>query len=194
MPYTTASGVQIPVGTDVFAPTTQFKTWADKSATAENRYIVADDTARLALAAPVLREGISCFVKATGTEWTYNGSSWDKGTATSLRLDFTNSVVNTITQIGIGKVAGAAAAQVTASVTFPVSFASIPVITGGYVGVRTTGAFNPASLADFAPNVIGKVYGASTTGLTVLIHRTDGSNLTTGWDFYYSWTATGVPA
>jgi hypothetical protein len=74
--YTTASGVPIPQGTDAFNPPTQFKEWGDKEATYENRVVVAVDSDRTALAAPVLRDGLECYVTGTGIVWQYRGTVW----------------------------------------------------------------------------------------------------------------------
>jgi hypothetical protein len=74
--YTTASGVPVPQGTDAFSPATQFKNWADKAATYENRVVVALDSDRLALATPVLRDGLECYVTGTQIIWLYEGTTW----------------------------------------------------------------------------------------------------------------------
>lgn len=74
--YTTASGAPIPTGTDAFNPTAQFKAWADWTAKYENRVIVNLDTDRTALATPVLRDGLECYVTATDKVWLYEGTTW----------------------------------------------------------------------------------------------------------------------
>ncbi|WP_193510492.1 hypothetical protein [Cryobacterium sp. BB736] len=194
--YTTASGVPIPQGTDSFSPPTQFKNWADKADTYHWDVTVATDSERNALAAPVRRNGLRCYVTGTGILWVYN-NGWSPLVGVShLQLDTTNSQPKLTTQHGIGRVASVAAAQVTKTVTFPVAFTSTPVIHVDYIGGRSgaVAPFNPASLIDVAPPLVGKGFGPSTTGLTVLMHRTDGANLPPDWSLYYSWSATGTVA
>lgn len=115
------------------------------------------------------------------------GLSW-------LAEDVITSEVQAVTQHGIGKITGAAATSVSETFSFPVPFASVPVMHVSYIGARTTSTFNPAGLSDFAPDAVGKGFGPSTSGATALVHRTNGANLSAGWDFYYSWSATGVLA
>lgn len=105
------------------------------------------------------------------------------------RVTVMTSKPPTLTQSGIGKIAGTNAANIVGSVVFPKQFDSIPVIHVDYIGSRASGNFNPEELVDFAPPVIGKGYAPSKSGLSVAIHRTDGANFTTGWDHYYAWTA-----
>lgn len=92
MPYTTASGVIVPASTDAYALTVDLKTMADKQATYENRLIVADDTARLALTTPELRDGLKVYVQATDLEYIYNGSVWDSPNPDMQHAEFTTSV------------------------------------------------------------------------------------------------------
>lgn len=112
-----------------------------------------------------------------------------------VQLDGVDSEVRTITQHGIGKIAGVAAGSITEAVSFPRPFASIPVTHVDYIGGKATpAAFDPAGLIDIAPPTFGKGISPSTSGLTVIIRRADGANMSVGYDYYYSVTATGVPA
>jgi hypothetical protein len=111
-----------------------------------------------------------------------------------LQLDTTNSDGRFIVQHGIGRIAGAAAAQISEAVTFPVAFASTPMIQCSHIGGRATGAFNPVGLTEVAFQTIGRGIIPSTTGFTAHIHRTDGANLSASFDYYYSWIAIGVAA
>ena len=74
--YTTASGIQIPQGTDAFNPPAQFRDWADSEAEFDNFLNVNLDSERTALAAPQLRDGVFCWVRATQTLWCYQGTTW----------------------------------------------------------------------------------------------------------------------
>ena len=76
MTYTTASGIQIPQGTDAFNPPAQFRDWADSEAEFDNFLNVNLDSERTALAAPQLRDGVFCWVRATQTLWCYQGTTW----------------------------------------------------------------------------------------------------------------------
>jgi len=76
MPYITQSGVSIPQGPDAFTPAAQYKGWADAEAVYDNFFNVALDSDRTSLAAPQLRDGIFCWVRATQTLWSYQGTSW----------------------------------------------------------------------------------------------------------------------
>ena len=112
-----------------------------------------------------------------------------------LQLDTTNSVAKMVTQHGMGKITGVVTSGIDETVTFPVAFASVPVIQGGFIGARTPqGAFDPVGLRGFSRDIVGKVSVPTTTGLVAAIHRTGGYNLSASWDFYYSWSATGVLA
>ena len=109
----------------------------------------------------------------------------------NVQLDTTNSVKRMTTQYGIGRIAGTINRTITKIVTFPKPFASIPVLTANYIGARNSGAWNPAGLVDLAPPVTGKPLSPSLTNFNMMIRRTDGNNLNTGWDMYFTWTAVG---
>lgn len=111
-----------------------------------------------------------------------------------VQTDTTNSVKRMVTQYGIGRIPSVATLSITKTVTFPVAFASVPVMNAHYIGVRATGAWNPAGLADLAPPVTSKPLSPSSTGFQMLILRTDGANMPPGWDAYFTWSATGVLA
>lgn len=125
----------------------------------------------------------------------YDGTAWQPSGSplTNLQLDTTNSVVSTITQIGIGKITGANATSVNEAVTFPVAFASVPIVQVTSIGGRTSGAFNTSGLITISGREVASLVGASTTGFTAYLQRSD-SILTAGYDYYYAWSATGVPA
>ena len=133
-------------------------------------------------------------VLADSSTYRYSGAAWTPGVGTNLQLDTTNSTVSTITQIGIGMIAGAATTAISKAVVFPVAFASTPVVHVEHIGVRLTGAFNPAGLTDQTIRNDGRGSAPSTTGLTVTIHRTDELALSASYDYYYSWIAIGVKA
>lgn len=84
MPRTDSSGVQTPVGTDAFNPIPQFTTWQDGNAAYNNFRVVDLDTDRTALAAPVLRDGLLVYVKATKLYWPYQGSAWGQSFANGI--------------------------------------------------------------------------------------------------------------
>ena len=112
-----------------------------------------------------------------------------------LQLDTTNSVAKMTTQYGIGKITGTATATLVERPVFPVPFATIPVIGGGFIGGRTPqGAFNTTGLSFVANQVRGNIIEPTLTGLTVVIYRTDAGNQNASYDYYYAWSATGVLA
>jgi len=171
---------------DAFAAignTRQIKTykWADNAARTAQTGMAAGD------------EG---YQTDTDTAYRYDGTAWNESVSEShLQLDTTNSVAKMVTQHGMGKITGVATSSIDETVTFPVAFASVPVIQGGFIGARTPqGAFDPVGLIGFSGDIVGKVSVPTTTGLVAAIHRTGGANLIASWDFYYSWSATGVPA
>lgn len=146
-------------------------------------------------AIPYPRRGEHRYVIADGGVYVYNGAGWDRTVGVShVQLDTANSTARMVTQYGMGKIVGAASASVSKTVTFPKAFASVPFITVDYIGARATGAFNVNGLTDFAPALVLKGFGPTTTGLSATAHRTDGVNLIATWDFYFSWSATGVLA
>jgi hypothetical protein len=154
MTYTTGSGVPIPQGTDAFNPPAQFKDWGDKAATYENHVVVALDSERLALVAPVLRDGLRCYVSGTGIEWLYlggwgrflpkqphieftattsvpSGSSWGVGTVTldsaaSTDTGLATSAANGVTLASAGIYAISLSGDLTAAATGR-SFAGIQI-------------------------------------------------------------------
>jgi hypothetical protein len=150
---------------------------------------------RDAIASPMT--GLLVRVLADGITYQYTGSTWidAAGTVFSHRqLDTTNDSGRFLIQQGIGRIAGANAASVSEAVTFPVAFAAVPMVVCQHIGGRTTGAFNTTGLIEIAVPVMGQPVVPSTTGFTAKIHRTDGANLSTGFDMYYSWLAIGVAA
>ena len=157
-------------------------------------FLWADNAARTAQTGMVA--GDEGYQTDTDTAYRYDGTAWNEVVSEShLQLDTTNSVAKMVTQYGIGKIAGAGAPFVTETVTFPVEFASVPVIQGGFIGARTPqGAFDPVGLNPYSSAAVGTAVVPTTTGLTMYIHDTRGKNLSTSWDFYYSWSATGVLA
>lgn len=193
MPYTDSSGVQIPVGTDAFNPTAQFATWQNGNATYNNRVIVPLDTDRTALASPVLRKGLRCYVEATDLEWVYTGTVWVQAfPLTNLQLGTTNSTARTETQYGVTKITGAATNLIWGTVTFPVPFASIPIIHTSMMGTRAAGAFNLANLIVSSASLPSS-YDTTTTN-TVIASRNTAGNYSASFDTYVAWSATGVLA
>jgi hypothetical protein len=124
----------------------------------------------------------------------YDGAAWAiELTYEHYQADTTPSIRGVITQRGIGKIAGAAAADVNEAVTFPVAFAGVPVVRADCIGFRATGAFNPAGLSA-GQSLLGSSQAPSTTGFTAYVRQTTGGNLSAVQDYYYTWEATGVPA
>ena len=110
------------------------------------------------------------------------------------QLDTTNSVAKMVTQYGIGKITGLAATIISETVTFPVAFASVPVVIANSIGGRANGAFDPSGL--FAPSgrEFSPIEATSATSFNMNIRRADFANLDATKDYYYSWAATGVLA
>lgn len=112
----------------------------------------------------------------------------------NLQTNTANSTARLTTQYGIGFITGAASASVSKAITFPKPFLSMPVFDASYIGSKNSTAFDPTNLVDFSPDTYGKGISPSLTGARVVIGRTGGANLSTGWGLYFSWRATGVLA
>lgn len=125
----------------------------------------------------------------------YIGSAWIPLLApVSRQLDTTNTTaVQLSTQVGIGKIAGAAATLLTEAVTFPVAFATstTPIVVVQFVGAKTAGAYDPTGTAT-SSTVSAHSSAHTNSGFTMNIIRD--TNMSAGSDYYYSWIAFGVPA
>lgn len=112
------------------------------------------------------------------------------------QLDATNDSRRFLIQQGIGKITGGASPTASEAVTFPVAYAAgtVPVVIVNTIGLRATGAFNAVSIPSTAQSVIGSAQQPSATGFNAFLYQATGSNLGATNDFYYSWTAIGVPA
>lgn len=116
----------------------------------------------------------------------------EAGTLTRIQTDTTNTQARTITQMGWGKITGNGTTTIVETVTFPVAFASIPVVTLAYIGYRTpVAAFNLTGLLGSVALTAG---GLNPTPTTVNATFTGSTPFGATTDFYYNWTATGVPA
>ena len=171
---------------DAFAAignTRQIKTykWADNAARTAQTGMTAGD------------EG---YQTDTDTYYTYDGAAWVEAIPeVQLRLDTTNSVIRPITQVGIGMKAATATLNMAMTVTFPVAFDSIPVVSANYIGTRTpNGAFDPAGLGSTNFRSLVGVTDITTTNFVATFSRYDGANLSSGSDYYLNWSAVGVPA
>jgi len=111
-----------------------------------------------------------------------------------LQLGTTNSVAKMVTQYGIGKIRGVAVPIISEKVTFPVAFFSTPVVLATDFGGRSFGAFDPSGLAIISGTEIVSLTGTTTTKFVVRLSRTNNNNLNSNFDYYYSWSATGVLA
>lgn len=138
-------------------------------------------------------DGSEAFNIADGGTYKRSGGAWAPGTLSHIQMDTANSQLPVVTQRGIGKVQGVAAASVSKAIVFPAKFASTPVVSASYIGVRGAGAFNPVSLIDGSPLTFGKGLSGTVSGMNVTVARTD-ANLTTSYDYYFEWSATGVLA
>jgi len=133
----------------------------------------------------------TAIVLADSGRWRYTGSAWAAVAAGSHRqIDTTNSVVQTFTQYGFGKITGAGNRSATETVTFPIAFGSIPAVTCQPIGYRSTGAWNMSGLLAVA-SLVGTPQSPTTTVFTANLYQSDGTNLGTGQDWYYQWTAVG---
>jgi len=134
--------------------------------------------------------GTRALVLATDAEYRRSGGTWKQSTPqTNMQLDTTNSLAQTITQIGSGKIAGTGAAFVSELVTFPIAFASTPRVIVTSQGGRTTGAFNDTSLPIGA--LFGVAFSKNATTFSVGIMAPSGG-VPSGLDWYYDWIAIGV--
>lgn len=104
--------------------------------------------------------------------------------------DTTNSTIVARTQIGYGKVIGSATSDMNKTVTFPVAFSAIPVVSVNFLGYRATGAFNLSGLTGNTPPLTCAGSSVSTTAFQAYLSIRAG-NLAAANDFYYSWIAIG---
>ena len=155
-------------------------------------YKWADNAARTAQTGMVA--GDEGYQTDTDTYYTYDGAAWNDSVPEShLQLDTTNSVAKMVTQYGVGKITGTGANNMIETVTFPVAFASVPVVIVNTLGFRATGAYNPTSLST-AYTLLTTAQSPTLTTISAAIYQTTGGGLGAGNDFYYSWSATGVLA
>jgi len=134
-------------------------------------------------------------VLADSTRFRYTGTAWEQtGSTVQLQMDATNSVITSTQQRGIAKITGAAATTITKTVTFPVAYSTIPVVTATAIGGRAVGAFNASGLITVSGTEVVSIYATTATGFTVSLMRTSGTNLNSGFDYYFSWSADGVKA
>jgi len=134
-------------------------------------------------------------VLADSSRYRFTGAVWEQtGSSIQLKMGTVESVITSTPQRGIQKITGAAAPKVSITVTFPVAYASIPVVLATAVGGRTSGAFNPSGLATVSGTEVVSVYAVTTTGFTVDVSRTNNNNLSASFDYYFSWSADGVKA
>jgi|GEM_PF-1542581 len=140
------------------------------------------------------QENQTVVVLADSSRWYWSGSAW---VATlpqvNLQLDSTNSVISATTQIGIGKISGAASSNINETVTFPVAFSGVPALSVTSIGGRSSGAFNTAGLISISGNEVASGSGTSATGFTAHMLRAGGT-MSASFDYYYSWIAIGVKA
>jgi hypothetical protein len=102
MVYTTASGTQIPQGTDAFNPPAQFRTWADHDSLFEYFMVVALDTDRTSITTPELRDGLRCYVQATNILWLYEDATWKNMSFRHTEYTATSASVVSATTSSVG--------------------------------------------------------------------------------------------
>ena len=155
-------------------------------------YKWADNAARTAQTG--MTAGDEGYQTDTDTYYTYDGTAWITGTASNLQLDTTNSVATMVTQYGMGKVVGDDTNEIAKVVTFPVAFSTVPVVQANMLGNKLTGAF-PNPVAGLSSDTRTFVNGQqpTTTTMAVRLTRITGTH-SSSYDFYYSWSATGVLA
>ena len=172
---------------DAFAAignTRQIKTykWADNAARTAQTGMVAGDLG---------------YQTDTDTYYTYDGTSWVTGTASNLQLDTTNSVAIMVTQYGMGKITGNDTQGIEETVTFPVAFSTIPFTQTSMIGSTTTGAFhNPVTGlgTDGYRTFSNGGLPTTTTMVVQLSRKASPDTFSSPYDYYYSWSATGVLA
>jgi len=134
-------------------------------------------------------------VLADSKRWRYTGSAW-AGIVSEvhLQLDTTNSLIAAVTQYGIGKIPGTVTETIEDTITFPAAFASIPVVLSNFCGARLKGSFDPSGLFPVTNMERSLEHGTSTTAFKLIISKDNNGNLSSSYDYYYMWQATGVLA
>jgi hypothetical protein len=196
---TSPDNIVYPVSTDNIAPLeTVFSVMAGSVQDAldvrqAHSYKWANATARGAQTG--MAAGDSGYQSDTDTYWNYNGTAWDyTGSTVQLKMGTVSSVIVSTPQRGIEKITGAAATKITKTVTFPVAYSTIPVVTASAFGGRAVGAFNASGLISVSAAVMVSISATSATGFTADMTRTDSANLSASYDYYLSWAADGVTA
>jgi hypothetical protein len=134
-------------------------------------------------------------VLADSARYRYTGSVWEQtGSSTQLKMGTVSSVILSTPQTGTDKISGAVASSISTTVTFPVTYATVPTVRANFVGGRATGAFNPSGLTGIHNNEFTVVSAVSTTGFSVNIVRANGANFSASFDYYFSWDSQGVKA
>jgi hypothetical protein len=135
-------------------------------------------------------------VLADSGRWSWSGSSWVAASASVNRQkDTTNSFVAASPQFGVGKITGTASASIFETITFPVAFVGVPsVVVSAGSGRTPQGAFNEVGVGGITGKEVASRYSITTTGFTLSISLTSGTNLNSSYDYYYDWIAYGVLA
>lgn len=134
-------------------------------------------------------DGFEWFNTTDNIEYVRLGGAWVEGVTTDLQLDTTNSRERMITQSGIGYLVGEASVQASKVITFPRPFASVPVVTANFMGMRAgAAAFNPIGVPIFGGGQ-SSAQLVTLTGATIVTFATVAMSAAN--KYYFSWTAMG---
>jgi len=134
-------------------------------------------------------------VLADSSRFRYTGSAWEQtGSTVQLKMGTVESVITSTPQRGVGKIAGTSGTRIDVAVTFPVAYASVPVVTAAAIGGRANGAFNAVALATVSGLEVVSLGTITTTGFTIYLSKSNGATLSASFDYYFSWSADGVKA
>jgi hypothetical protein len=125
MVYTSPSGIPVPQGTDAFNPNVQLKAMADAVDAYNWVYTVADEAARIALIAPVLRDGLMVSQLSDNTVWVYTNPGWLKLTPGMTAIVPTSVAGSGVTLASDGRVSFAASSSVNINGLFAAPYTHI---------------------------------------------------------------------
>lgn len=96
-------------------------------------------------------------------------------------------------EVGSGLIVGAAASEISKTVTFSTAFASRPYVVANAIGYKAGGGgiYDPTSVANDWGGQAASAVKPTTTTTVIRMRRIDGAAYTTGTDYYFNWIAIG---
>lgn len=95
--------------------------------------------------------------------------------------------------MGTGLISGAATADLSEDITFPVAFSSTPTVVANAIGYKSAGGgtYDPSTISDDWSGQTAIAIKPAATGFKVRMRRIDNLSYASGTDYYYNWIAVG---